>query len=549
MAALITPAALEALTTVAQVRDWTGLPVASWTAVDSVLGGANHLRILAFLPSTTWQQVVQAARVPVPAQGEPGDDGHVPATERELTAVERTQVGLMAQLSQMKLGRNPVDPFSEPLLHAAGGGAPAPAGATGGANAGHPVRKVKNNQVLDQADEGEVPELTQVTIDEHFKILQRVKGGPVRPEAEPSPDQISAMRVRVLELGLAPYADFGIFVNYQGRFSRTLKFLNHVLQPDGTFRAVEVAGPPNYDSWLSSWRVYENTLLMLEHTVAPGTTEAVVTVAALEEYKDAFRDLTVHYPESWHLLVTAEDRCRAEHFVRLKRDLDEKHRKGLAPDYEPSQPWNGVFRVAARDREYWDRHVREPALLFRTAGKHKEQPGGTGSLTDLTQEKPKPRGTRKSQKERLKAQLAKDRGNRPREVPETRPAKRRAEGPRETTEAGTSPTSRANPSVSGLTTGNAKEIALSKWHTHARSVWGHTRPRDVARGPPPDQPANPGLRSPVPGPVHSLTRDRKKKGAAQEDGTDHVPKQRAHRLRTRTRPNRRIGGSGGTKTS
>ena len=94
----------------------------------------------------------------------------------------------MAQLSQMKLGRNPVDPFSEPLLHAAGGGAPAPAGATGGANAGHPVRKVKNNQVLDQADEGEVPELTQVTIDEHFKILQRVKGGPVRPEAEPSPD-------------------------------------------------------------------------------------------------------------------------------------------------------------------------------------------------------------------------------------------------------------------------------------------------------------------------------------------------------------------------
>ena len=422
MAALITPAALEALTTVAQVRDWTGLPVASWTAVDSVLGGANHLRILAFLPSTTWQQVVQAARVPVPAQGEPGDDGHVPATERELTAVERTQVGLMAQLSQMKLGRNTVDPFSEQLLHAAGGGAPAPAGAAGGGNAGHPVRKVKNNQVLDQADEGEVPELTQVTIDEHFKILKRVKGGPVRPEAEPSPDQISAMRVRVLELGLAPYADFGIFVNYQGRFSRTLKFLNHVLQPDGTFRAVEVAGPPNYDSWLSSWRVYENTLLMLEHTVAPGTTEAVVTVAALEEYKDAFRDLTVHYPESWHLLVTAEDRCRAEHFVRLKRDLDEKHGKGLAPDYEPGQPWNGVFRAAARDREYWDRHVREPALLFRTAGKHKEQPGGTGSLTDLTQEKPKPRGTRKSQKERLKAQLTKALAGRPMESGQGQPS-------------------------------------------------------------------------------------------------------------------------------
>eukprot|EP00435_Cladocopium_sp_Y103_P042097 s3083_g11.t1 len=401
--ALITPAVLETLTSIAEVREWVGLSAVTWTAVDAQLGGANHLRILAYLSSRVWQEALRSARVPVPAQGEPDTDGYVPAGERVLTAVEGTQVGLMAQIAQLKLGREPFDPLVEQ---------PASGGGTGGiapvttpekkeASQGQPARKVKNNQVLDQADEGEVPKLAQSVVDDHFKVLKKIKGGPVRPEAEPSPDQISAMRVRVLELELAPYADFGIFVNYQGRFSRTLKFLNHVLQPDGTFRAVEVAGPPNYDAWLASWRVYENTLLMLEHTVADDAKEPVVT------YKDAFRDLTVLYPESWHLLVTAEDRCRAEHFVRLKRELDEKHQRGLAPDYDPSQPWNGVFRAAARDRDYWDRHVREPALIFRTAGRHKEQTGGTGSGTDLTQEKPAPRRPRQSQKDRLKARIAK----------------------------------------------------------------------------------------------------------------------------------------------
>lgn len=117
-------------------------------------------------------------------------------------------------------------------------------------------------------------------------------------------------------------------------------------------------------------------------------------------------------PESWHLLVTAEDRCRAEHFPRMRREWEEKHRRGQAPEFIPAQPWDHIFRMAARDRDYWDKHVREPALLFRTAGgKKKEQPGGTGAGTDHsggdvnTPKKRKNRG----QKERLKAQLAKAR--------------------------------------------------------------------------------------------------------------------------------------------
>ena len=133
----------------------------------------------------------------------------------------------------------------------------------------------------------------------------------------------------------------------------------------------------------------------------------VASLSALDEYKDAFRDLVRNYRESWHLCVTAEDRCRGEHFARLKRDLEEKHQKGLAPSFDPVRPWDEVFRTAARDREYWDRHVREPALLFRTSGKHKEQTGGTGALTDGARDTQPAKRTRPSQKERLKRKVAK----------------------------------------------------------------------------------------------------------------------------------------------
>eukprot|EP00438_Fugacium_kawagutii_P004240 Skav233304 [mRNA] locus=scaffold3742:106372:119257:- [translate_table: standard] len=220
------------------------------------------------------------------------------------------------------------------------------------------------------------------------------------------------MKVRVCQLDMAPYADFAIFVNFQHRFSKTLKFLNHTLQPDGTFKAVEVPGPPNYDAWLSSWRVYENTLLMLEVATTAGT-QPVASPASMEEYRDAFRDLVVNYPEAWHLLVVAEDRCRAEHFGRVRRRLEELHGKGLAPEFAPDRPWEHVFRTAARDRDYWDRHVREPALLFRTSGKHRSQTGGTGTSTDLTSGShvpPPPVGPqrparKKNQRQRLKQRV------------------------------------------------------------------------------------------------------------------------------------------------
>ncbi len=402
-------AQLAATNTIEDLRTWSGASAEAWEAVNARLGTVPSLVVLAYMPPAAVREALLAARVVTPQQGEEGEEGFVARTTRQLSPVESTQVGLMLQGAQLRMGISVVNPLDDtPVIPVV---APTPPVVAGNTTGSEGKRKVKCNQVLDQTDEAEVPELGHKEIDVFYARLTQVKGGPVRPESEPSSDQISAMKVRVMELGLPPYADFAIFVNFQHRFSKTLKFLNHILQPDGTFKAVEVPGPPNYDQWLSSWRVFENTLLMFVNKVSDMVSFPIVTQSALEEYKDSFRDMVVNYPEAWHLLVTAEDRCRCEHFPRLRRLWEDKHAKGQAPDFVVEQPWDFVFRAAARDRDYWDKNVREPAILFRTSsGRKKEQPGGTGSGTDPAggdlPDSPRKKKAR-SQKERLKKQLNK----------------------------------------------------------------------------------------------------------------------------------------------
>ena len=70
------------------------------------------------------------------------------------------------------------------------------------------------------------------------------------------------------------------------------------------------------------------------------------------------------YPDAWHFCVVAEDRCRAEHFARIRRKRLLEHQQGLALDFNPRAPWNDVFREAARDTTYWGREVRNKASAF-----------------------------------------------------------------------------------------------------------------------------------------------------------------------------------------
>jgi len=220
-------------------------------------------------------------------------------------------------------------------------------------------RQVKVSTTIDPADEGVVLPLEAAEVDDHFAAVAARRGGPVRKAAEPTADQIAAMKARVLVHKEVPYADFSILTPYGRRLQKHMKTKSWVMNPDGMWHAVEVPGPSSYDEWLCCWRVYENLLLGLREgePLVP-----LFNFASLEAYAENVRVLAAEFPDLWGLVCRAEDRCRGEHLVRVRRRMVSSHEAGLCPAYQPHAPWDSVFRAAAEDETYWNKEVRHPAL-------------------------------------------------------------------------------------------------------------------------------------------------------------------------------------------
>ena len=80
--------------------------------------------------------------------------------------------------------------------------------------------------------------------------------------------------------------------------------------------------------------------------------------------------------------------AESELYVALSSD------EGRAPGFLPHAPWADVFREAARDKQYWDEHVRDAALKYiARGGVDRKKP--TGSLENGIQKTPAPPGSGK----------------------------------------------------------------------------------------------------------------------------------------------------------
>eukprot|EP00972_Heterocapsa_arctica_P010016 1471579-Heterocapsa_arctica.AAC.1 len=66
--------------------------------------------------------------------------------------------------------------------------------------------------------------------------------------------------------------------------------------------------------------------------------------------------LTRLWPSAWHLIVIADDKCRAEHLERLRRRTASSVAAGhpRPADWDPEQPWTAALRLAAEDTVFWD---------------------------------------------------------------------------------------------------------------------------------------------------------------------------------------------------
>ena len=362
---LPTDVELASLRTIDDVLTWVGLDEAPWLAMSNCLGGVDSMRVFASLPAATPQPAFERARIPATAT----------TAERVLTAVEIIQIGLVWRITRQAYALPDIDPLlPEPSAHATGSTAARAAAPASIRSGSSPTKRVKMSTAVDQLDESEVDLLDGNEVEQAYRNFREAVGADPLVDADPTVEQITAMYTKVLKRFEAPYADFSVLTPFGRRTQKQAKARNFILQQDGTWKTVEIPGPPTFMAWSACWKIYRTVLLMLKHpanatTRTPAT--PIVTVAALEEYYNRIVELNNEFPEAWHLILQAEDQCRGEQFERFQRELVRAKNEGRLPmnlDFDQNRPWVGVFQFAARCQEYWDRVVIRPAQTFLARG-------------------------------------------------------------------------------------------------------------------------------------------------------------------------------------
>ena len=409
---LPTAGELATLNSLDAIRQWSGCPQGVWDAASAHLGTVPNVRVLALTPLDVYKLMLERVRIPRPRAV--GDTVDPPP--RECSAVEVIQLAVMWRVSRLAYSLPDIDILAPDPGRLAVGGGPAVAPAAAAAKSG--VKKIKMSVHLDQLDDNEVEVISRTVLEECYRNFREVTGSEPVPEADPTLEQVTAMRSKVIDRGESPYADFSVLVPFGRELVKNMKTRSWLLQEDGTFKGIDIPGPPSFVSWLRCWRVFRTVLLMLKHNpVHPHPARAVVTIAALEEYADKIYELCNEFPECWHLVWQAEDRCRRDEFERIRRHLTRARISGTLPmniEFDPAQPWVGVFTFASRDGEYWAKHVIRPAQTFLArggGGKPMSREAAEGVLMDkdtqkLTQGSPpgegKSRNARKRRAEKEK---------------------------------------------------------------------------------------------------------------------------------------------------
>ena len=227
-------ATLAGLDTLARIRAHCSCSEQVWNAVDQVLGGVvGTPALFAMLPASTLRETLRAVRA--------GADPN----RRELQAMEMIHVAHMWRVSRQSLQMT--DPASTVTAPAA----PVHPGAS-------PSKKVKMSSVTDQMDDLEIDLMTRTELDQAHLWHIDMTGAEPSDDAEPTSEQVAALRDRIVRRGESPYADFSILTPFGRTMQKQLKTRSWLLQQDGAFKALDIPGPPSFEAWKACWKVFSS---------------------------------------------------------------------------------------------------------------------------------------------------------------------------------------------------------------------------------------------------------------------------------------------------
>ena len=209
-----------------------------------------------------------------------------------------------------------------------------------------------------QANSTTVSVLDKKQLDTFRKRYTTQMGDPPQPDVEVTDTQLSAYAC-LLELGLPPAVDFGVWGPHGARLERDMYFKDQYLTPSGEWRSRELRGPDCLEAWESCYDVFKTAALM------HGTAMA----ATLDTYAANFKRRVRKYHWCWHLALQADWRCRSEFGLEERRRQEAFY--AASPQlstFNPLMPWNSVIKAAASDLNFWHEQLSEPAILYKRKG-------------------------------------------------------------------------------------------------------------------------------------------------------------------------------------
>ena len=216
-----TPQEIAGFETLDQVRLWAGLGADAYARILDGLGTPINLLQLASIPQGAYSDTVNLVRVAGQALADGNAGPRVP-----LFPVDNGKAQQFLRACIAKVG---------------GVAGPGPIVTTLAV-----VKGPKMASFVDSSLDSEILVLTKPHVERLFANYRNTRGEFPSQEIEHTEEQISAVH-QLITSGAIPYVDFAIFGPFGRRLLRKLTLLAyHYNAPEGTWKRVELAGPPDF---------------------------------------------------------------------------------------------------------------------------------------------------------------------------------------------------------------------------------------------------------------------------------------------------------------
>ena len=113
------------------------------------------------------------------------------------------------------------------------------------------IQPRRQSDVLDQADTSLYASMSRVEVQAAWQCHARLTGMLPRAECEPSPEQLGALRAKLIT-GDPPAVDFAIWGPHDRRHQRDRRTMAMVWI-DGALQPRPLAGPSSFEQWDLAW--------------------------------------------------------------------------------------------------------------------------------------------------------------------------------------------------------------------------------------------------------------------------------------------------------